>query len=472
VLIGTGIILVLLATAFLTRDQWQHWLGGWAADKSADQPRKAPLAEPTVLKLSPQARKNLGLISLPLKLDTYTRSIRIPGVIVDRPGVSDRGVSAPAVGVVTKIHVYPGETVRPGEVLVTLRLISEYLQNSQSELFKTTRDYEVVKDQFDRLEALTKGGAVPQIKVIELAGQLKRLSAAIQGYRQELLSRGLNPKLIDGISAGKFVSEIDVVAPPRAESALIATAKDSSVGQAYEVQELKAELGQQVNAGELLCVLAIHSSLYIEGRSFRREAPFLEKTAENGWDVRVEFGEDTVTRDAEGKELSKDEKVASGTKTWPDMHQRFQIRHLSNTVDPTSRTLAFYLPLENQMRSYYKEGRTFLVWRFRPGQRVQLYVPVEKMANVYILPAEAVVREGPEAYLFIQNGDLFHRKPVQILHEDRESVVVAKDAELEEGQYVAQNAAASLNRVLKAQAASGVPANVHVHPDGTVHEAH
>ena len=32
--------------------------------------------------------------------------------------------------------------------------------------------------------------------------------------------------------------------------------------------------------------------------------------------------------------------------------------------------------------------------------------------------------------------------------------------------------AASLNRVLKAQSASGLPAGFHVHADGTVHGAH
>ena len=37
---------------------------------------------------------------------------------------------------------------------------------------------------------------------------------------------------------------------------------------------------------------------------------------------------------------------------------------------------------------------------------------------------------------------------------------------------LAENAAASLNRVLKAQLASGQPTNVHVHADGTTHEAH
>jgi hypothetical protein len=99
-------------------------------------------------------------------------------------------------------------------------------------------------------------------------------------------------------------------------------------------------------------------------------------------------------------------------------------------------------------------------------------VPVEQLENVIVLPAAALVREGPEAYVFRQNGDLFNRIPVHVLQEDRLNVVLANDGGVAPGSYLAQNSAASLNRVLKAQAASGVRADIHVHADGTTHAAH
>ena len=88
------------------------------------------------------------------------------------------------------------------------------------------------------------------------------------------------------------------------------------------------------------------------------------------------------------------------------------------------------------------------------------------------MPSEAVVREGPDAFVFRQNGDLFNRISVQVLHEDRLNIVLANDGSIRPGLFFAQNAAASLNRVLKAQASSGVQPGVHVHADGTVHAAH
>jgi hypothetical protein len=193
--------------------------------------------------------------------------------------------------------------------------------------------------------------------------------------------------------------------------------------------------------------------LFIKGHAFKQEAPLLEQAAQKGWPIDVEFAEDD-------------------SRHWPPLEQTFRIRHLANTIDSASRTFDFFIPLTNQSRTYEQDGQTFLVWRLRPGQRVRLHVPVEQFENVIVLPAAALVREGPEAYVFSQNGDLFNRIPVHVLHEDRSNVILANDGSVRPGSYLAQSSGASLNRVLKAQAASGVRADIHVHADGTTHEAH
>jgi hypothetical protein len=95
-----------------------------------------------------------------------------------------------------------------------------------------------------------------------------------------------------------------------------------------------------------------------------------------------------------------------------------------------------------------------------------------ELDNVLVVPREAVVREGPEAYVFRQNGSLFDRRPVHVLHEDRQFAVLANDGSIQPGAYVPQSGAISINRVLKTQSSSGQPAAVHVHADGSVHGAH
>ncbi len=457
-----ALIAVMGSVAFATRDRWTPLIRTVEPETSAAGAAPRPIQDAKVLRLTPQARKNLGLVAKAAKPQTYWRTIQVPGAIVDRPGRSDRGVTAPAVGAVVEIHAFPGDTVKPGERLFTMKLFSEYLQNTQTELLKTTREAQLVKDQRTRLEVAAKSGAVPEARLIELDNQLKRQTSLIQAYRQDLLTRGLSPEQIDGVTEGKFVSTIEIVAPrplvgtqPKSEgdqdeSQLI---DNLSEGLAYEIQELKVDLGQQVQAGQLLSVLANHHSLFIEGHAFKHEAPFLERAAQGNWPIQVEFTDDD-------------------SQHWPALDQTFQIRHLSNAIDPASRTFDFFVPLTNQSRGYEKDGQTFVVWRFRPGQRVRLHVPVEELKDVLVLPSAAVVKEGPEAFVFRQNGDLFNRIAVHVVHEDRTNIVLANDGSVTPGLYLAQNSAASLNRVLKAQAASGVRADVHVHADGTVHAAH
>ena len=92
-----------------------------------------------------------------------------------------------------------------------------------------------------------------------------------------------------------------------------------------------------------------------------------------------------------------------------------------------------------------------------------LHVPVERFDDVFVLPAEAVVREGAETYVFRQNGDFFERKPVRVLHADRRAAVLAADGSISPGNYVTHNAAAQMNFALKAQAAGGEDGGHHHH---------
>ena len=409
-----------------------------------------------VLELGAQARANLNLVAAPVKVQDYWRTIQIPGVVEDRPGVTDRGITAPLSGVITQVHAFEGDIIQPGEKLFTLRLVSEYLQQTQSDLFKATREVEILNEQIARIQDLVDSGSIPGKRKLDLEHQISRQNARIDAYRQDLISRGLTEEQVKQIETGEFLISIDVVAPSvgKKETQTTQQAGDSGLGyDFFEIQDFKVELGQQVQAGQSLAVLANHNLLYIKGYAFKREASRLARAAEQNWDVNVEFMDDVAD-------------------DWKEFNQQFQIRHLANTTDRNSRTFDFFIPLQNQSRVYRKEGRPFVIWRFRPGQRVNIRVPVDQIENVIVLPEAAVAFEGPEAFVFHQNGDLFNRIPVKVVHRDRYNVIIANDGAVKPGFYLAQNAGASLNRVLKAQEASGEQPGFHVHADGTVHGAH
>jgi biotin carboxyl carrier protein len=453
-----GVLILLAGGGFAAFRQWQ----ASRSEKGAlgTTPAAPALDGAITVRVSPQARKNLELAAKPLQLTTYWRKIEVPGVLTDFPGVSDRGIVAPVTGVVTKILAHPGETVQPNTPLFSLRLVSESLHTSQRELFKATREVEIAQRQRDRLSELAQSGALAQARILEIDNQIQRSDVNVQAYRHDLKARGFAPDQIEAVAKGEFVSEILVRAPvdqPTRPAGLPLTPSPSSELQqapfVFELQELRVELGQQVEAGQVLCKLADHRLLLIEGRGFKDDLPLIQQAAKNDSPIEVRF------------ELSENG-------NWPLLPERMHIHHVANSIDADSRTFTFDLILENQWQTYNRDGDSRLLWRFRPGDRARLFIAVEKLENVIVLPKAALVREGPEAFVFRQNGDLFDRRPVHVIAEDRSNIVIANDGSVRAGWHVAQNAAASLNRVLKAQAASGMPANVHVHADGTVHAAH
>jgi membrane fusion protein, heavy metal efflux system len=456
-LVGVAILAGVAAAGYFTRHTWMPWLDP-ARPAATTSAGPAEAAAPTgKVLLTDQAITNLGLTAEPLTPRPYWKTILVPGLVVDRPGQSDRGVVAPITGVVTAVHFFPGETVRPADVLFTLRVLSEPFHQAQTDLFKATQDIKLAQAERKRIANLDQ--AIAGVKVIEVEQQITRLENAVKAGRQELLNRGLTPAQIDAVADGTFVKEVQVAAPGRAAGPKDPAALTSDPGAGpspdavtYEMQELKIELGQQVPVGQTLCLLANHQKLAIEGQAFPDETALLERAVREGWPVEADF----------------QEPPGSG---WSAGEHTYQISHLANTIDPEQRTFAFRMPLENESRVVERGGRSQKLWRFRPGQRVRLRVKVEMMDKdkVFILPADAVARDGPEAFIFTQNVNTFERRPVRVLVAERDRVVIANDGSLPAGVFVAQSAAAQLNRMAKSQT-NTAPKGYHVHADGSLHK--
>lgn len=446
-----AVVAGLGAAGYAARDHWLPLVLSRKAEPAGPAEAAGEVAAPTgKIIVNEQAQLNLGLTAKSLRAETYWKTIPVPGMVVDRPGLSDRGVVAPATGTISKVHRFPGDTVRPGEPLFTFKLLSESLHQTQTELFKATQDIKLAEAERKRLAVLAD--TVAGIKVIEKDNEITRLRVAVKAYRQELLNRGFGPELTDGVAEGRFVNEITIPVPPRPGDPVAAgPGSPADPPAVFEVQELKVEPGQQVQAGQALCTLANHQKLAVEGRAFRDETALLEKSVRERWPVEVDFQEDAAA-------------------DWGELKQTFRIRHLANTIDSVNRTFAFLMPLENESRVIDDEGRTQTLWRFRPGQKVRLLIRVEKIDSVFVLPADAVAREGGEAYVFTQNVNTFTRQPVRVLLQDRQQVVVANDGSLAAGSYVVQAGAAQLNRMVKSGGASGVPKGYHIHADGSLHK--
>ena len=464
------VVLILLvvglsAVGYLTRGMWSP---RDVPAGSAMPPSSATSTPSNKIIVGDQAQKNLKLTAKPLKADVFWKSITVPGSVVDRPGVSDREVVAPATGIVSDVYHTPGDTVRVGDVLFSLKLSSDTVHEAQTELLKSTQNIEVAQEKLKRLVAVAE--TIARARVIEAENEIKRLETAAKSHRERLLQRGLTSDDIKRVEKGEMISELPVIVPakttvrkeldlssdPGSRSA-IATAAPTE----FELQELKVDAGQHVEAGQTLCLLANHQLLAIEGRAFRDETPLLERSVKEGWPVDVDFQESTAA-------------------DWPAINQTLMIRQIVNIVDPATRTFAFYLPLENQSKQIKHQAGMRRLWRFRPGQKLWLNVRVEKLDNVFVLPADAVVREGDgQAFVFTQNVNTFQRKGVHVLFQDRERTVIANDGSLptyrKKGEVwtipaVVQIAAAQLNRMMKTGTSGAAPKGYHIHADGSLHK--
>lgn len=110
-LFGVLALIGLAAGSYFTRERWYPWFTRTA--NTGEEAAPLPPSDVKIVKLSEQARKNLGLVSKPVVLSTYWRTILLPGEIVDRPGISDRGITAPAVGAVAEVHAFPATQYGP-----------------------------------------------------------------------------------------------------------------------------------------------------------------------------------------------------------------------------------------------------------------------------------------------------------------------------------------------------------------------
>ena len=424
-----------VAVVVLTYDHWKRWLPGAPQDKKEPSKEHTHGKAEESVSVSPQAQESMGLKFGPLKATSYTRKVEFPGQVVELPGHSDRLVTSAVAGVVKRVYHAPWQTVRPGEKLFTLSLVSEFLQSSQNNLFKARSELGTVEKQKKLLQAAEREGAASTARALELKLQEDRLTAAIRGHRFELAARGLSPKQIDQAAAGDFVSTLDIVAPLQSEHA-DEGGKPHAALDVYEVQEMKVNIGQQVQAGQPLCTLTFHHQLAVEGHGFKSEVPLLEEVARKGTLLEAEW-------------------LDEANNGWPPYPEKLRIRTLANVVETASQTVPFYIPLTNQYREYDRDTKKYRIWRYRPGQRVRLFVPVEEFHNVFVLPREAVAHDGLESYVFRQNGDVFERMAVQVKYEDRRFAIVANDGSVREGHNIALNNAAALNRSLKTQADEG-----------------
>lgn len=466
---AVGGVLVLAIIA-LTSSWWLPPLRGVVASTTNDADSKAQAEEhddhaghdhgdSDFVELSPQARRNIGLKTDVIKLQDFARSITVPAIVAVRPGQTTFQVAAPLTGVVTGVYVARGEAVSSGKLLFTLRLTHEDLVKVQTEFLSLLGQLDVEKKELARLEKIRPGVLAPKT-VLERQYEVDKLEARLKAQREALQLHGLKKEQVAAIETDReLLRDVKVYAPYLHDDASMHNEAESDdrhpkkvVGQAaaspgelpadvnsrqFVIQTLDVHTGEAVTAGQSLCVLTDYSELYIEARAFEQDADQIVEAANQGRQVTA------VPENGGG-----DREAISG----------LDIVYVSNEVERDSRALHFYVGLPNRVvrNSVNPQGRRFLTWKHKPGQRMQVRVPVETWENVIVLPVDAIAEEGPERYVFVENGGHFDRRPVHVKYRDQFDAVLANDGSVFPGDRVARTGAHQLQMALKNKAGGAI----------------
>tara|TARA_R110001592_G_scaffold123916_3_gene332337 strand:- start:751 stop:1614 length:864 start_codon:yes stop_codon:yes gene_type:complete len=113
-ILAIAFVAILIATGYFMRDSWLPLLQQNKTTGSDNPPatttkagdKKNAASEQIIL--SDQAIANLGLKVKSIQPETFWKTLQVPGMVVDRPGRSDRGLVSPVDGVVEKMNYFPG----------------------------------------------------------------------------------------------------------------------------------------------------------------------------------------------------------------------------------------------------------------------------------------------------------------------------------------------------------------------------
>jgi membrane fusion protein, heavy metal efflux system len=388
--------------------------------------------ESAAVKLSTAAQQNVGLRLTAVELKPFERTMTVPAMVVERPGRSSIQVAAPLTGVVIRVWPLQGETVKIGQPLFDLRLTHEEVVEAQAEFLRTAEELDVVAREIERLEKVAADGVISGKTLLERKYEQQKLLATQRSQRQRLLLHGLSLEQVASILENRtLLKELTVYVPEPS-----ADAKKTAAPRVLQVQELKVESGQHIKAGDPLCVLADHAELYIQGKAFEQDAAALNETAENHWPLSA---------------------VIEGNNEKRQTVSDLRLLYVANKIEPDSRAFLFYVQLPNELvRNQEIDGHVFSAWRYKPGQRVKLLVPVERWSDRIVLPIGAVVQDGPESYVFEENDGHFDRRAVRVEYRDEYSAVIANDGTLKPGKKVVVSGSYQLHLAMKNKA-GGAP---------------
>lgn len=416
-------------------------------------PQAAAQEEPEGIRLSTAARANLQLQVVEARPQTIAQILKIPGVVKARPDYT-AVVMARLVARIEKVHVNVGDAVQRGAALIDVR--SPEAEKLQVELLRTRQSLSIVEQSYTRTKELIDKTVLTELEqlqqeVMKTYGTLQMTAAAVERVQQlsdqvvprkelltaqtehqharsahdavrrklqtygvteaqiqTMLHAGLTKPVLAnlGLSPQEAIQKYLVLAKPSELYTLEAEYRQKQA----EVDSLQRQLqmlGFSAASVQALLqrgvpdpILTLHAP--ISGTvSLRQATPgaMVEATVKllELIDTTVVWIEGEVTepllpvvragQQARVRVAAYPEEVFTGT-----------VRTLGRTVDPEKRTVHLWIEVPNP------QGRLL------PEMFADVHLVTKSITEALAIPVAALLTEGAESFVFVENGDVYIRQ--------------------------------------------------------------
>lgn len=397
-----------------------------------------------VVELTDSAFDNLKIAVKTMRGESYVSPLTIPGEVVEIPGRSSFTVAAPVGGNIRSVNVDAGQLVHISDPLFTLDIVDEPVLSAQVDLLDVLGQIDVTKSEIERLTPLAQSGAIAGKAQLEFKYQEQKLQSRKDARIQELIARGLTSTQVSKvIEQRQLIRQIDVL--------LSETPQDSNSSEqdpiSFVVESIDIHPGMTVDRGTALARLADHRYLYIRGEAFEQDVPKLYELEANHVPIEVQFGH------------SHQDEAHRNYAT-----RKAEIAYIDNHADEKTGTFFFYLRMKNEVAadSLLLDQSVTRQWRFKPGQRVHLKLPMDRYEDQFVLPREALVEEGVETFIFQQvfghvepGMKEFQKVPVEVIHRDTNTAVISRDGDVRLGDSIVVTHAYQLYLEMLSKAGAG-----------------
>jgi membrane fusion protein, heavy metal efflux system len=317
----------------------------------------APVSTSEVV-LSPEAVSRAGIKTVPAEVVTSQATIQLPGTVM-ADAYREVKVVPIVGGIITKVHVELGATVKRGTPLAML--FSPELAEAQTKYLSMRAMLVADHQKLQRTQQLVTIGAASRQELEDITAVHASHATEVEAARQRLLLLGLSREHVEALTnPSQIVSDVTVPAPLTGV-----------------ITSRTANLGQVASMAQELFVVTDLSQVWVIGDLYEQDFQAVHVGSE----------------------------AALTTPAYPTLTLRGRVTYIDPRVDPQTRTAKVRVEVPNT------EGR------LRLGMYVTLAFTTSGGERTVVIPRAAMQTIGERQVVFVPAPDeegKFLSRPVQV----------------------------------------------------------